>query len=302
MTKYYIGVLISTILWSLSFIWTKGALESLSPVLLVFFRMIVAFVALFLYSKITNKLQKLTQKQALQLFLLAFIEPVGYFLFETHGMTLVTPTLAAVMVAIIPLFSPIVAYFINKERVKNRDWSALAVSICGVFIVVLSDGTEELGGRLLGVLYMFGAVLTAIIYAVSVQRISKNINPTSIVCYQNIFSIIIMIPVIIIFDFEAAMSVKIEYSWLWRVITLGTLCSAVAFVFYASSIKYLGVTKSAMFINLIPGLAAIASFVFYGEYVSLTKIIGLLITIIGLFISINLYRTILTSINITSKK
>lgn len=282
--RYTLGVLVAVLFWSLSFIWTKGALDYLTPMMLVAFRVMIALSLVFSFSRLTGKLQHISRRDALTFGLLACAEPVGYFLFETFGILNVTPTLACVIVSTIPLFAPILAFIVNGERVSPMVWIGLAVSMFGVLLVVSADGFTELYGRLLGVLLLFGAVVTSMIYTVTVQRLSRRFNSFSIVAWQNVFAAAILIPLVLIFDRERLVELTFSWDWAGGVLALGVLCSSVAFVLYADGIRALGVTRTSIFVNLMPSITAIASFFILGETLPLMKLGGIAVTILGLYI------------------
>lgn len=215
---------------------------------------------------------------------LSIAEPVGYFMFETSGLQLVTPTLACVIVSTIPLFASLMAVIINGERGSVYTWTGLLVSIVGVLLVVSADGLDQLSGRLLGVMLLLGAVVAAIIYTVTVQRLSQRFNSFTIVTWQNIFSFTLLVPLVFIFDGDRVMALEFSWEWGSRVLALGVLCSSVAFVLYADGIRALGVMRTSMFVNLMPGMTAVASYFIVGESLGVMKIVGIVVTILGLYI------------------
>ena len=114
--KIYFYIVIAMLCWSFSFIWTKIALESFLPLSLITLRLILASLLLFVFLKLTGKLQRIEKKDLKLFFALAFFEPFLYYVGETYGLTLVKPTLASVIVATIPVFAPIFAFIFLKER------------------------------------------------------------------------------------------------------------------------------------------------------------------------------------------
>lgn len=282
---YSIQVLISVVLWSFSFIWTKGALEYLSPVMLVSFRVWMALLFILTFSMLTGRLQRVTPND-LRIFMgLSAVEPVGYFMLETTGVNMVSPTLACIIVSTIPLFSPLVAYLINGERASRGDIIRLLVSMTGVFLVVAS-GSESLSGKLAGVAILFGATTAAIIYTVTVQRLATRYNSFTIVAYQNIFAGSYLVPLLLIFDWRAVSTLSFDWAWAGNVLTLAILCSGIAFVLYANSIRTLGVTKTSTFVNLMPSFTAIASYFIFGESLGVVKVLGIVLTITGLLLRV----------------
>lgn len=281
-----VGVLISTVLFSLSFVWIKGALAFLSPAMLVFGRVTVALVCVGLFALASKKLQHLSRRDMWLFALLAAAEPVGYFLFEISGLLYVTPTLACIIVAMIPALAPLLAWVINGERVSGREWVGLLMGLSGVTLVALADGTDKLDGQLIGILLMFGAVITALIYTLMVRKMSQRFNSVSIVAWQNLFSFIYLVPIVLFFDFDRVVALEFSWAWATPVLTLGVLCSSIAFMLYATGLRELGVTRTSLYINLMPGMTAVASLFLLGEALPLMKIAGILLAVAGLYIGL----------------
>lgn len=289
--RYSIGVLVAVILWSLSFVWTKGVLEYLSPLMLISMRVLIAALLLGGFSLVSGRMQKVSRRDKKIFMALSLVEPVGYFLFETSGIRFVTPTLACVIISAIPMLTPFFAAAINGERPLRREWAGLGISMTGVLTVLMSDGWESFGGRLTGVLLLFGAVATSIIYTLVIQRLTRRYNSFTIVSWENIFAVVYLIPLLLLFDRGGVTGLAFSWDWAWGVLALGVLCSCAAFVLYADGIRALGVTRTSMFVNLMPGMTAIASFFILGEQLSVVKIAGITITVMGLMIGMGLIKS-----------
>ena len=108
--KLYGAIVLSMIFWSVSFIWTRVAIESFPPVTLISLRLLIASVLLYIVSKMAGKFQKIRKHDLKWFVLLAFFEPFMYYIGETYGLTMVESTLASVIVSTIPLFAPVLAY------------------------------------------------------------------------------------------------------------------------------------------------------------------------------------------------
>jgi drug/metabolite transporter (DMT)-like permease len=134
--KLYGAIILAMIFWSLSFIWTKIAIETFHPVTLVTLRLIIASILLFAYSKATKKFQFVRKEDLKWFVLLAFFEPYLYYMGETYGLTMLSPTLVAVIIATIPLFAPIVAFVLLKEKISRMNILGIIISLLGVMLVI----------------------------------------------------------------------------------------------------------------------------------------------------------------------
>ena len=130
--KMYGAIVMAMVFWAFSFIWTRMAIESFPPVTLVTLRLILATLILYTYARATGKFQSLRKEDVRMFILLAFFEPFLYYMGETYALTMMSPTLVSVIVATIPLFAPILAYFMLGEKVTKSNVAGIIVSIAGV--------------------------------------------------------------------------------------------------------------------------------------------------------------------------
>ena len=283
--KIYAQVILANLFWGFSFVWTDIALKAhVAPITLVSMRMVIATVLLGAYAKSTGNLQKVQFKHLKYFLGLALCEPFLYFLCETYGQTMVSPTVTSVIVATIPLFTPIVGVVILKEQISISTIIGIVVSMIGVLAVVFSGG-NEISGQLTGAVLVFGAVITALGYAVFVKYLIHRYNATTLVFYQNFIGLIYFIPCFFIIDFSHLGEMRFTFNAIASIVQLSVFASVIAFIFYSRSVKVLGVTKAGVFCYMIPVLTALFAFFMVGERLSIVQWLGMAIVILGLFIS-----------------
>ena len=132
--------------WSFSFVWFKIAFLAYDPLTVVIIRLAIAALLITTIAALFKSLQKPTGKDLRLFILMAFFEPFIYFLGESYGLKYVSPTVAAVIVATIPLFTPLAAWYFHKERVKKvkrhhkKVWtiSMLILVLCHISILVMA--------------------------------------------------------------------------------------------------------------------------------------------------------------------
>ena len=129
--KLYGSIVLAMIFWSVSFIWTRIAIETFQPVTLITLRLIIASLLLLSISYFSGKLQKIRREDIKWFFLLAFFEPYMYYIGETYGLVRVESTLASVIVSTIPLFAPVLAFVLLREKIG---W----MNILGILVSLLS--------------------------------------------------------------------------------------------------------------------------------------------------------------------
>lgn len=272
------------VFWSVSFIWTKVAIESFRPVTLISLRLVIASVLLYLFAKFSGKFQKIRPHEFKWFVLLAFFEPFLYYLGETYGLTLVEPTPAAVIVSTIPLFAPVFAYFFLKEKIALSNVAGILISLAGVLLVVYQPGAG-FSASPLGVSLLFLAVFSAICYSAILRKISTHYSIINVIFYQSIIGLVFFIPTFFITDFSTINHISVTREAVYSLLMLAVLCSVLAFVFFAWVVRQVGVARTQVFVNLIPVFTALFSWIFMKNVISNLQWLGIAVAVAGLFIS-----------------
>ena len=280
----YGSAIISMLFWGMSFVWTSVLLKYYEPVSIIFFRLLLSTIVLFLWLKIFGGFTKI-KREDYKLFLLSsLMNPFLYFLGENYGIKLTTPTVSAVVIATIPLFAPIVAYVTFREKLSWINISGLLVSFFGISIMLMNRNFN-LEADPLGVLALFFAVFSAIVYSVFLKKLSLKYNPFLIIAFQNLIGLIYFTPVFLIMDAGSILQEIPNTEAIFSLIALAVFCSSLAYVGFTYTTREIGIAKTNVFTNLIPVFTAIFSFLVIGELINSQKIFGILIVITGLFFS-----------------
>ncbi|HPR18831.1 MAG TPA: DMT family transporter, partial [Candidatus Cloacimonadota bacterium] len=166
----YVAAVLAALFWGYSYVWFKQVNETYGPLTIITLRLIVASVFLSLYMFLARRNQKIERADWKLFMLLSLLEPFLYFFFESIGLTMVTATTAAIIIATIPVFTPIFTHFISREYIGYWVGLGLVLSFLGVFLVVESDGKGT--NSLLGIILMFGAVFSGIVYGLTLKKLS----------------------------------------------------------------------------------------------------------------------------------
>ncbi len=282
--KIYTYALFAMLCWGLSFIWVKVVFNYYKPLTVVFLRLSVASLILLAISMIINRHEKINAKDFKTFLMLAFWEPFCYFLGESFGMQYVSPTVAAIIISTIPVFTPIIAFFFLKERISLMNIAGLALSCVGI-IVMVSDRDFGLSGSPLGIFLEFCAVVSALFYALFIKKLSSRYSTLKILTMQNILGTIYFLPLFLIFEFSHFITVTPNSELVTNMLLLTIFPSIISFLLYIKVIREIGISRSNVFVNMIPIFTAVFSFFMLNEVFTLYKSLGMAVVIAGLFLS-----------------
>ncbi len=288
----YACAILPMIFWALTFIWYKVVLDIIDPVSVIFFRLVTASVVLIFFTKFIIKTkEKLAGKDYLNILVLAFFEPFIYFLGESYGMLYVSPTVASVIISLIPVVTPVFAFRILNEKLNIFNVAGLALSFAGVVIILINpDSAADFTVK--GLALLFLAVLGAVGYGISVKKLSADYSSLTITKYQSIFGTFLFLPIFLMIDFSSfgsRISSSIEQGTFIKLIStlfsMSLFASVLAFVLIIKPIKEIGISKTNVFTNLIPVFTAVLSYFFLDENFDIRKIAGISIVITGIILS-----------------
>ncbi len=281
----YLSAILAMVFWALSFIWYKEVLVLYKPVSLVLMRLIISSVLLLTVTASLGRLDRIERKDIKSFVFLSFLSPFLYFLGESYGVSYMSSTLAAVIIATIPLFSPIGAYYYLKERISMMNFVGIVVSVVGVALVVFHQGFNITDVHPIGLGFMLLAVVSALGYSIIIKRLADRYNVFSIVAYQNLIGIFFFLPLFFFLDFKQFVSVTPTWDVIVPLLNLGVFASTFAFIFFTYAIKNLGISKANIFTNAIPVLTAIFAYLILKEQITPLKMAGILVVVLGLFLS-----------------
>ena len=276
--------LAAMLIWGISYIWMKSLFIFLQPATILVVRLLISGLFLFVLLLITRKLEKI-QKKHLPVFLLsAFFNPFLYFMGESHGLQRVSPTISAVIVATIPVFTPVFARIFLKERLSKLNIFGIVVSFAGVIIMLVTKDLS-LTADPAGIMMLFGAVASAIVYGIVLKKLTLLYRALTIVWIQNIIGIFYFVPVALFKEFESLQTFQFQAEIVMPILLLGVFSSSLAFVFFTISVKNLGIARSNIYTNLIPVFTAIFSILVLSEMPDQKQWLGMALVISGVILS-----------------
>ncbi|UCF63049.1 MAG: DMT family transporter [bacterium] len=278
-------LILMTCLFGLSFIATKQALNGLGIFQVVFFRHIIALLPLTLILWRDKEMFFIAPGDRWPLLILTFVEPVGYFIFETFGLRYTSPALVSIIIATIPVFSLVFAYWILDEKVNLIALLGIFLSLLGVYGVVSIQQKSALAPLpLLGNILALGAAISAGFYNVLCRKLTQSYSPWTITFYQAVVASIVFLPLTF---FEGGISNIVGWnkSVLISILYLSLGSSVLAYYLLNYSLRHLPTHKVAIFANLIPVVTVFWSWVIYGEWLGLRQLLGALVVILGVYLT-----------------
>ena len=285
----YLLSVVAIVLWGMSYIWSDRLIALDVPIFFfVPIRIFIAGVILLLFNIITKEFRPIARKDLLKFAFLALFEPLIYFLCETYGIKETgSPTISAMIIASVPIFSVGAGALFFKERVSALNIFGIAVTLAGICLVLLKQGGEEGVPQnfVLGVILLMVAVFSEVGHASLTKLLADGYKPQVIVMYQFLIGTVYFLPFFLTKGVENFDARLLSWDVLEPVLCLAVLCSSLAFSLWAMTIKRLGVSKSSVFLAMMCVATALVAEVLGREHLTLLQWIGVFVAVLGIVLS-----------------
>jgi len=262
----------AVVFWGTSFAATKVALESFTPMTLVWLRMMIASVV---FAPVWFFLPKPDYRPGdlRWLGLVVLLQPCIYYLAEGYAVQLTTSSAAGVISAIVPLLVAAGAWAFLGERLSARAGVAIAISLVGV--AALSLGGEPAAAApnpVLGNVLEVIAMASAAGALIALKHLSARYNPWFLTGLQAAVGAVFFLPGALAGD-PASWADATPVAWAC-VVYLGTIVSLAAFGLYNTAVARMPANRAALSINLVPAVALLSGWLVRGESLSPVQLAG----------------------------
>ena len=282
LTRYW-KPLLAMIFWGTSFIATKVALEELTPLMIIFFRLIFSISLLIVFALYTKRDFSIKLKSHLWILLLALIASFHLWI-QVTGLKYTTAVNTGWIIGTAPVFMAVLGSIFFKEKLTVLKISGILVAFSGLLLLISKGDISKLSFiSHKGDFLILASAFTWSVYSMVNKKITINYSPVMTILFLFIMMAIIIGPFTInsqYFDAISKMSIKVWGS----VLFLGIFCSGISYVLWAKSLSEMEATKTGAFLYFEPFVTIIAAWLLLNENITVIIIISGLIIMLGVYL------------------
>ena len=286
--KAHIAGILFSIIFGFSFMMSKTALEYVSPIGLISYRFLLAFIV-FEILRLTKIVKiNLNKKSLVSIILVAVFQPVLYFIFETYGLSMTSSAEAGLMIALIPIFVTLLSTIILKEKPLKSQVFFIVISVGGVILIQLFRSGISFESSYTGFSLLLLAVISAALFNIASRNAAKDHKPQEITYIMMLmgaisFNSIYLTQLIINHNVTSYFIVLKNISVILPVVYLGIVASIIGFFLVNYSLNKLPAHISSIYSNISTVVAVIAGALFLDETIYFYHIIGGIMIITGVY-------------------
>lgn len=278
--RYLLLLGLLAMIWSSSFMMMKVGVASIPPVTLTASRLIIGGLVLWVIMVWRGDKLSFDKNVIRFCFLIGFFGNAFPFFLISWGVERINSGLAAILMAVMPLATVILAHFFARgESLSKSQVFGIVIGFSGVVVLVGPEAFKELGGDLWRQLAVAGG---AVSYAVA-AIFARNAPNTPLVpraVWVMVAGSLMMLPLVFILDQPWLM--QPDFSAIAATVYLGVLPTGLATVLFFKIIHAKGAGFVAFINYMIPVMGVGWGAVFLGESLTWQALAALILILSGL--------------------
>src|SRR5258708_14788562 len=249
------------------FIWgftgILGKLITISAVQLVWYRVLIASVSLFLYFNFNKTAFKVSRNTFLKLIFTGALVG-GHWILFFLSIKLSTVSVSLVCLSSITLFTAVFEPLINKKRISKLEIIAGVLIIAGILIIFKFE-SQYTKGIIAG---LTSAVFASLFSIINSRQIKHHEAP--VIAFYELAGAFGWITIFLSVTKGFDKSMLLQRADIGYLLLLGTICTSLAYVAGVSVMRELSAFRVALITNLEPVYGIIMSFVFFCDMNKMT--------------------------------
>ena len=264
----HVALVAVAVLWAGAFSAIKALLDhGMAAGDIALLRYLVAAPGFALLLWRSGGLPGLTRRDAARLAAVGLLVVVGYHVSLNVGTGFTTSGTAALVVALAPAVTLVLAAALGLERVTVRRVAGLAVAFAGVAVVVLLGAGGELSlASAKGPLIVLGAPVSFALYNVLLQPLLDRYGLLAVTAASSLVGTLALLPLARASTVDAVAGISAGEAAL--VLYLGVLCTLLGYLAWNVGLRGLGSTNAVTYAYGIPVLAVAFGAVLLDESVT----------------------------------
>lgn len=261
-------IIISVLFWGLAFPLIKITLNFVPPLVIGYFRYLIASLPFLIYILIKNKtshIQDELRENWKVLLALGITMVTIPNITQNIGLMYTTSSIAALITTVAPVFTVIIAIIFLHESKTIQKFIGLSIALTASILMIIFTGIEVSDASLYGNILIFITSVSYGICGIFGKAALMKCHPIHVAGYGMFLGAIVLIPISILFNEPVDWPINLSIEGWGYLISLTILpCMIATFLWYVV-LKTYEVSKQVLYTYLIPVFAAIFAYLLLGE-------------------------------------
>jgi drug/metabolite transporter (DMT)-like permease len=266
-------------------------LDEMTPVAIILLRMILASLLLLTIALATGRNLILGSKGYAGILILALIA-VFHLWIQVTGLQYTTASNTGWIIGTSPVFMALIGYFFFKENFTIVKAAGITIAFFGLMLLISKgdfSNIDFISNK--GDFLILSSSFTWAVYSAINKKITLDYPPLVVTLFLFIMMGIILLPFTINPEMVSSILSLSLTGWI-SILFLGLLCSGIAYVLWAQSLKEMESVKVGAFLYFEPFVTVFAAWLLLSERITFLIILSGLIITFGVIL-VNLDKLVL---------
>ena len=268
-----ISMVATTVIWGITFVMVKEALNDAPPYMFASLRFGLAFFIGLIY--LNKKIKDINHLEMIGGLICGLCLFAGYA-FQNYGLMQTTPSKSAFITSVSVILVPVLLSVFRIKKVDFKIWVSVSLATIGLYVLLNPSGGEINIGDIL----TFGCALSFAIHIIAQDYyLSKGSSIARLFLSQVMF--VSLFSSLSVFIFESP-EIIISQRLIIAILVTGFLATFVAILLMVWAQTILNANQTALLLSLEPVFAALFSTTFAGEILGVYGWVGGMIVVLGI--------------------
>jgi drug/metabolite transporter (DMT)-like permease len=271
-----LGAFLAVVFWGVSFVATKAVVREISPIALVFARSVLGTVLLAGILRARGEPLLPPRASLGPLALMGFVGVAFHGVLQAHALTLTSAVNTGWLIALVPVWSALLAAALGRERFGPGKLAGLAVGFAGTLLVVtrgrLDAGVVALPATR-GDLLVLASTVNWAIYSLLGHGTIRRLGPTRATAGALLLGALLLLPLFVAGEGPAAYA-RLSAGGVAALLFLGLACSGLGYLYWYRALERVEPSRVAALLYLEPLVTLGAAVVLIAEPVGLVTVAG----------------------------
>ncbi|MBB5172262.1 EamA family transporter [Texcoconibacillus texcoconensis] len=271
-------------IWGLNVVAVKYLVEHFPPVAMQGFRILVAGIVAIIVLYFLRDLRKLTKKEWGITILAALFGQLGHHALLAIGLVETTASNASLILGLIPITTSILAMIFFRDKMTWLQVTGIIFGFSGVAIVVLQNN-GSIGAVSTGDFLVFTSMFSQALSFILIKMATKTLSSRQMTAVMLLLGSILLLGTSLVVEPNGFSQLTGGTALVWTVFFVSAiLATGLGHILYNAAIQQIGAGETAIFNNLVPFFSLIGAFLFLGESIYVTQVIGFFLIVTGVLL------------------
>lgn len=284
-----VALLTACLLWAVSFVATRVALEDAPPLVVVTLRLLISAACFVPWLVKAAPGHRLGEPRVLAgLFVLSLFGTGLHYGLQTTGLQYTTASNASLYAVTAPITILVLSALFLDERITRLKALGVATAVVGVLVVMGVDTVFalELDAHVLGDFLVLVSIIMWGLFTVFGKRLTNQLGALTVTAAVTIIGALWMVPVGWIEMHATGFSLARITGEGWTAIAfLGVACSFLATLLYFVALEHSESQKVGVYLYSIPPMTAVFAALYLNESITSNLVAGSVLVIAGVAIT-----------------